>query len=208
MSNLQKSHDVDLEAANCKIGGGGGGSAVSEGEGPSVTPPLSSDENKEKKEMSESNVSDCSVENLDLESGISKSKLCLDKIERDCRICHLSMDLANKESGVLIELGCSCKDDLGSAPKQCAETWFMIRGNKICEICGSIAQNVAGVPEVDLTLTEHWNEANDAAASTTTPAPSSEPRNFWQGQRFLNSLLACMVFAFVISWLFHFNMPS
>lgn len=36
----------------------------------------------------------------------------------------------------------------------------------------------------------------------------AEARSFWQGHRFLNFLLACMVFAFVISWLFHFNVPS
>lgn len=95
------------------------------------------------------------------------------------------------------------KDDLAAAHKHCAETWFKIRGNKTCEICGSIAHNVAGANEAE--LLEQWNEANDAA---TAAAPSAETRNFWQGHRFLNFLLACMVFAFVISWLFHFNVHS
>lgn len=76
---------------------------------------------------------------------------------------------------------------------------------RICEICGSIAQNVVGLNEAE--LMEQWNEANEAAAATTH-APLIESRNFWQGHRFLNFLLACMVFAFVISWLFHFNVPS
>ena len=79
---------------------------------------------------------------------------------------------------------------------------------RTCEICCSTARNVAGVNEVE--LAEQWNEANDtvmppAPVTTTQPA---ENRNFWQGHRFLNFLLACMVFAFVISWLFHFNVPS
>lgn len=53
-----------------------------------------------------------------------------DKGERDCRICHLSLEKAAPESGVAIVLGCSCKDDLAAAHKQCAETWFKIKGNK------------------------------------------------------------------------------
>ncbi|XP_050250663.1 uncharacterized protein LOC126697638 [Quercus robur] len=153
----------------------------------------------------ESSVSECSVE-VDLECGVAEDKLHLAKVERDCRICHLSIDAANPESGFPIELGCSCKDDLAAAHKQCAEAWFKIKGNKTCEICGSVARNVAGVNEAEL---EQWTETNDAAAAVA-PAPVhlAETQNCWQGHRFLNFLLACMVFAFVISWLFHFNVPS
>lgn len=56
---------------------------------------------------------------------------------------------------------------------------------------------------------EQWTESNDATpTASTVPIHQAETRNFWQGHRFLNFLLACMVFAFVISWLFHFNIPS
>lgn len=127
----------------------------------------------------------------------------LDRIEsrseKECRICHLTLE-TNQEAGASIVLGCSCKDDLAAAHKQCAEAWFKIRGNRICEICGSTARNVIGIEDTD--FMEQWNEG-----STATPAPT-EPRSFWRGHRFLNFLLACMVFAFVISWLFHFNIPS
>ncbi|KAG8390065.1 hypothetical protein BUALT_Bualt01G0044600 [Buddleja alternifolia] len=205
------------------LSGGGGG-----GNDPQVATlssggPISGDENeivrvsdnignnnkKEKDERRESSVSECSVEILDLESGPHDSKINLDlaKIERDCRICHLSMDATNQDSGVPIELGCSCKDDLAAAHKQCAEAWFKIKGNKTCEICGSIAQNVSGIYETE--STDLWNdETSEGTATGRTSAPVSESRNFWQGHRFLNFLLACMVFAFVISWLFHFNVPS
>ncbi|XP_076882974.1 uncharacterized protein LOC143531598 [Bidens hawaiensis] len=171
-----------------------------------------------------SSVSECSV--VDLESGgggthggnIINNKVHLSIIERDCRICHLSLDLTNQDSenenengnGIPIELGCSCKDDLAAAHKHCAEAWFKIKGNKTCEICGSIAHNVAGANEAE--LMEQWNESNDAMSSGTahggTTTATSDNRTFWQGHRFLNFLLACMVFAFVISWLFHFNVPS
>lgn len=70
--------------------------------------------------------SECSVE-VDL---VPEVKVHLANEERDCRICHLSMDMTNHESGTSIELGCSCKDDLAAAHKQCAEVWFKIKGNK------------------------------------------------------------------------------
>ncbi|KAF7845428.1 C4HC3 zinc-finger like motif-containing protein [Senna tora] len=158
-----------------------------------------------------SSVTDCSVE---IESGVPEIKVHLAKVERDCRICHLGLESdGHGESGIPIELGCSCKDDLAAAHKHCAEAWFKIKGNRTCEICHSVARNVFGGNEE---LTEHASEnsniATPAAAATSTfstPAPSSaETRRFWHGHRFLNFLLACMVFAFVISWLFHFNVPS
>jgi hypothetical protein len=82
----------------------------------------------------DSSVSEYSV--VDLESGNNKVVVhLLSKDEtRDCRICHLSLDLSNEENegenGIPIELGCSCKDDLAAAHKHCAEAWFKIKGNK------------------------------------------------------------------------------
>ncbi|KAK3445169.1 uncharacterized protein LOC104433093 [Eucalyptus grandis] len=130
--------------------------------------------------------------------------------ERDCRICHLGLESNSRESGAPIQLGCSCKGDLGAAHKNCAEAWFKIKGNKTCEICNSIARNIAGVNEVE-SAEQPTNEIDIPPAPSAIPATPtlpSETRNFWQGHRFLNLLLACMVFAFVISWLFHFNVPS
>ncbi|XP_073114737.1 uncharacterized protein [Elaeis guineensis] len=144
-------------------------------------------------------VSDCSVE-VDLESGILDIKVNKDKVERDCRICHLSLESDAPDSGIPIVLGCSCKDDLAAAHKHCAETWFKIKGNKTCEICGSTAQNVVGTGETE--FIEPWH------STAAPPAAPPETRSFWQGHRFLNFLLACVVSAFVISWLFHFNIPG
>jgi hypothetical protein len=77
-------------------------------------------------------VSECSLDGVvDLEAGLAEIvKASPDKAERNCRICHLGLDSASAESGAGIVLGCSCKDDLSRAHKQCAETWFKIRGNK------------------------------------------------------------------------------
>jgi len=71
-----------------------------------------------------------SVSEVDLEYGAPEIKLHLAKVERDCRICHLSLDAGSLEGGLPIELGCSCKNDLAAAHKQCAEAWFKIKGNK------------------------------------------------------------------------------
>ncbi|CAA2971597.1 E3 ubiquitin- ligase MARCH8-like [Olea europaea subsp. europaea] len=230
MANLHKSlNDVDLEAANINGGGNDGGGHVlatdisvgdssisSNGNDHSTSSPCGSEivgvsentSSDDSNKRRESNVSDCSVEVVvvDLKDGPSETRLHLAKIIRDCRICHLSLDAANQDSGLPIELGCSCKGDLAAAHNQCAEAWFKIKGNKTCEICGSIARNVSCVNEA--VLIEQWNEANYTAATAMTPASPAASHNFWQGRRFLNFLLACMVFAFVISWLFHFNVRS
>ena len=73
-------------------------------------------------------ISDCSF--VDLECGTPNVKVNLEKNEKDCRICHLGLESNAPESGIAIVLGCSCKDDLAAAHKQCAETWFKIKGNK------------------------------------------------------------------------------
>ncbi|KAB2087462.1 hypothetical protein ERO13_A04G086300v2 [Gossypium hirsutum] len=150
-------------------------------------------------------VSDCSVE-AETEGGVAEIKVHLAKVEKVCRICHLGLESNSHESGVSIELGCSCKDDLAAAHKLCAEAWFKIRGNKTCEICHSIARNVVGVNEG----TDQSNDTNSSTTTATVPGPAAhtDTPSFWHGHRILNFLLACMVFAFVISWLFHFNMPS
>ncbi|GFP86271.1 hypothetical protein PHJA_000770900 [Phtheirospermum japonicum] len=130
-------------------------------------------------------------------------------VKRDCRICHLSLISSSPGpgSGVAIELGCSCKDDLAAAHKHCAETWFKIKGNKTCEICNSVARNVVGPNDAE--AAQQATESAVAANTPSGPTPSTaETRTCLNGHRFLNFLLACMVFAFVISWLFHFNIPS
>ncbi|KAL2484779.1 RING/FYVE/PHD zinc finger superfamily protein [Abeliophyllum distichum] len=148
--------------------------------------------------------SDCS--SGDLETG--ENKMHLGKVERDCRICHLSLVSSSPETGVAIELGCSCKDDLAAAHRHCAETWFKIKGNKTCEICNSIARNVVGPNDIE--AAQQTNGSNSITVNTASaPAPmTTETQSCINGHRFLNFLLACLVFAFVISWLFHFNIPS
>lgn len=72
--------------------------------------------------------------------------------------------------------------------------------SRICEICGAAAVNVIG---------GQVSEANNATITnvgvSNAPVVLSETRRFCHGRRIMNFLLACMIFAFVISWLFHFK---
>ncbi|KAL7248432.1 hypothetical protein ACSBR2_003207 [Camellia fascicularis] len=142
----------------------------------------------------------------DIENGVREIKVHLGSVERDCRICQLSLESTNPESGIAIELGCSCKDDLAAAHKSCAEAWFKIKGNKTCEICNSVARNVLNANDIE--STQQTNETNVTATNAVSAPPSAEMRRCLNGHRLVNFLLACMVFAFVISWLFHFNIRS
>ncbi|XP_078446683.1 RING/FYVE/PHD zinc finger superfamily protein [Wolffia australiana] len=143
-----------------------------------------------------------SQEMADLERGktVEEEESKTGKAGKDCRICHMPLMGSSPEPQLPIELGCSCKGDLAAAHKNCAETWFRIKGNRTCEICGATAKNVAPgeVPE----------PGNESSGELPPAAAAVERRRFWRGHRFVNFLLACMVFAFVISWLFHFNGPG
>ncbi|XP_047335416.1 uncharacterized protein LOC124938939 [Impatiens glandulifera] len=52
-------------------------------------------------------------------------------VEKDCRICHLTLDddQNGNNNSYSIQLGCCYRDDLGAAHKHCAETWFKMKGN-------------------------------------------------------------------------------
>ncbi|XP_010541430.1 PREDICTED: histone acetyltransferase KAT6B-like [Tarenaya hassleriana] len=175
-----------------------------------------------------------SLSDLDLErggmlhsGGKKRRRKKKSKGGRDCRICHLALEDENgggeeeedddddEDSeeeedeegeeeeeeecyGLPLQLGCSCKGDLGVAHSKCAETWFKIKGNLTCEICGATALNVAG---------EQSNLVNAPASSAAAAQPliQTESRGTWHGHRLMNFLLAGMVFAFIVSWLFHFK---
>ncbi|XP_062226183.1 uncharacterized protein LOC133924581 isoform X3 [Phragmites australis] len=107
-------------------------------------------------------VSECSLDDVDLEAGLAEiTKASPDKTERNCRICHLGLE-SDAESGAGIVLGCSCKNDLSCAHKQCAETWFKIRGNK------------SNIHENNFATTRFQGEK-----SSKCPFNSNDLRNLW-----------------------------
>ncbi|KAK9267095.1 hypothetical protein L1049_009513 [Liquidambar formosana] len=120
--------------------------------------------------------------------------------EKVCRICHLNSDQAESSTD-LIQLGCGCKDELGIAHGHCAEAWFKLKGNRLCEICGDTAKNITGVG--DNRFMEEWNDNRFIGTSSNS---SERVGGCWRGQPFCNFLMACLVIAFVLPWFFRVNM--
>ncbi|KAI5062265.1 hypothetical protein GOP47_0022804 [Adiantum capillus-veneris] len=107
-----------------------------------------------------------------------------------CRVCHLTVD-KSPSAGHVIKLGCACKDDLALAHQRCAETWFTIKGNRTCEICGSTAQNILGNRNGVL-----WNDMEASHQG------SSRAERCWQNQPLCNTLVVCVLLVLIASWLF------
>ncbi|XP_043701617.1 uncharacterized protein LOC122652043 [Telopea speciosissima] len=120
--------------------------------------------------------------------------------EKICRICHLSSDQSSDMSD-LIQLGCGCKDELGFSHRHCAETWFRLKGNRCCEICGETAKNITGVG--NNRAMEEWTGRRSVASTTSQ---SRRGGGCWQGQPFCNFLMACLVIAFMLPWFFRVNL--
>ncbi|KAJ8616520.1 hypothetical protein MRB53_035892 [Persea americana] len=130
--------------------------------------------------------------------------------EEICRICHLSSD-HQQDVADFINLGCSCKGELGMAHRHCAETWFRRKGNRQCEICGQCAKNITeredrfvgwwwidrGTMETDRRTVE-----TDRGTMETDASLSSERTRCWRLQPVCNFLLVCLLLAFVLPWLY------
>ncbi|KAK7318821.1 hypothetical protein RJT34_03528 [Clitoria ternatea] len=137
--------------------------------------------------------------------------------EMICRICHLASGQPLEAGDVgtangattntdLIQLGCACKDELGIAHSHCAEAWFKLKGNRLCEICGETAKNV---PEVaDDGFMEEWNESRFLQIDNNNNNNTSSSRvgGCLRGQPFCNFLMACLVIAFVLPWFFRVSL--
>ncbi|XP_074370527.1 uncharacterized protein LOC141711751 [Apium graveolens] len=131
-----------------------------------------------------------------------------------CRICHLA-NRENSNSEILIQLGCGCKNELGASHLSCAQTWFKLKGNRLCEICGKIAQNVSGVEETytnanntNVILVVEWDEMGRFSSSTARATRGNtiiQDRERCQ-RNCRNVVLACLVLAFLVPWLFRINM--
>lgn len=57
-------------------------------------------------------------------------------------ICKTDVEIGLSHRDTLIELGCSCKNDLAAVHYACALKWFVNHGSIICEICGQLAKNI------------------------------------------------------------------
>ncbi|KAL1821369.1 hypothetical protein ACET3Z_016238 [Daucus carota] len=134
-----------------------------------------------------------------------------------CRICHLA-NWENSNSEILIQLGCECKNELGSSHLSCAQTWFKLKGNRLCEICGKNALNVSGVEETyanannanntNVILVVEWDEMGrfrSTTATATRGSPVIQDRERCH-RHCRNVVLACLVLAFIVPWLFRIDL--
>ncbi|KAG7022941.1 hypothetical protein SDJN02_16677 [Cucurbita argyrosperma subsp. argyrosperma] len=123
--------------------------------------------------------------------------------EKVCRICHLSSD--ESVSSELVNLGCRCKGELGMSHRDCAEIWFMHRGNRQCEICGQTATNVRGNRSSVFMIQRNERRMVASSSVSAVSLDNEVPLSCCWGQRFCNFLLTCTVLAFLLPWFFRFN---
>lgn len=138
---------------------------------------------------------------------IDMKDVSIENQQKLCRICHLSEKESGKDLKELMEIGCGCKGELGLAHSYCAEAWFRVKGNRLCEICGETAKNIKGV--VDNRFMEEWNEgisSGDGNMSQSTSNGGGGSRRCLSRQPLCNFLMACLVIAFVLPWFFRVNM--
>ncbi|CAO2827353.1 unnamed protein product [Amaranthus hypochondriacus] len=58
-------------------------------------------------------------------------------------VCNTDLEMGGcHNQDALIELGCSCKNDLALVHYACALKWFVNHGSTVCEICGCVASNI------------------------------------------------------------------
>ncbi|OMO76145.1 Ribosomal protein L5 [Corchorus capsularis] len=150
---------------------------------------------KPKKKIAEAEENSCVIDIKGSGGGGRQFKEGWDG-EKVCRICHLNTEqslestdsTSNNEATMdLIELGCACKDELGIAHSHCAEAWFKLKGNRMCEICGQTAKNVTGVR--DNRFIEDWH---DQGSTSIVGISSDRAVGCWRGQPFCNFLMACL----------------
>ncbi|XP_055806221.1 uncharacterized protein LOC129874866 [Solanum dulcamara] len=130
-----------------------------------------------------------------------EENLIVEDFEKMCRICHLDTFESGKKIVDLIEIGCGCKGELGFVHSHCAETWFKVKGNRLCEICREIAKNVTGVS--DNRFIAEWNEARYIAGGTGS---AERDRRCCRGQPFCNLLIACLIIVFWLPWFCRINL--
>ncbi|KAG6527092.1 hypothetical protein ZIOFF_009185 [Zingiber officinale] len=122
--------------------------------------------------------------------------------DRMCRICHLS-SRSGEGGSELILLGCRCKGELGFAHRHCAEAWFVVKGNRCCEICGANAKNITIV--IDSRVLEEGHARREL--NTQNPHDSGETQiACWRRLPVCKSLMACLIMAFLLLWFFHVSM--
>ncbi|XP_050126479.1 uncharacterized protein LOC126603607 [Malus sylvestris] len=82
---------------------------------------------------------------ISAQKNVGKESGFLEFISPDGEVFICSADLETgscRHEDMLVELGCSCKNDLALVHYACALKWFVNHGSTVCEICGRVAKNI------------------------------------------------------------------
>jgi hypothetical protein len=82
--------------------------------------------------------------------------------EAVCRIC---MDSLTEDYGETLKMECRCLGEMALAHKECAFKWFGIKGDRVCEVCGSVVSNIP-VTVVRFPVNETVNHARSIDVQT------------------------------------------
>ncbi|KAJ7540667.1 hypothetical protein O6H91_10G025500 [Diphasiastrum complanatum] len=116
--------------------------------------------------------------------------------DMECRVCHANLCIQS-DCGDAMELGCACKDDLAVVHRRCAEAWFKIKGNRICEVCGVNAANIVGLKDVEF--------MNRLQAADPNRLERANPR-WWNRMPICNLFISLIIAAILLPWLFHVDL--
>ncbi|CAN8251739.1 unnamed protein product [Cochlearia groenlandica] len=76
-------------------------------------------------------------------NGIKSGFFEVTSLNKEVFICTNDIEMGiHHHKDALLELGCSCKNELGLVHYACALKWFLNHGSTVCEICGNSADNV------------------------------------------------------------------
>ncbi|CAN8264488.1 unnamed protein product [Cochlearia groenlandica] len=111
-----------------------------------ITPPVS----EARKSNAEEATDDVSIateaeqkSSIVKSNGIESAFIEITSAHGEVFICTNDIEMGiQQHQDSLLELGCSCKNELALVHYACALKWFLNHGSTVCEICGHPAENV------------------------------------------------------------------
>lgn len=88
-----------------------------------------------------------------------------------CLICLDPLTPEDFASGAAMRLECSCRGDLALRHRACAEKWSEVKGDRRCDVCRSVVENLPEPPPRPPAAAAGGEEGGQAAASHLEGVP-------------------------------------